>query len=122
MCPECSGDALEASHRLAGALDDELIAALLQLDQPQPRALRLPFAYDANFHDVSSLRASSRSKSACSPIQKRGELPKWLARRSAVSAVMPRLPRMISLMRRGGTPSSRASPFWEMPLGFRKCS
>src|SRR5437867_5208587 len=122
MLPQCSGDALEVSHRLPGALDHELVATLLQLDQSQPRAPRLAFAYDSDFHEVNSLRAASRSNSACRLIQNWAELPKWLASRSAVSAVMRRLPRMISLTRCGCTPSSRSSAFWLRPLGFKNCS
>src|SRR5690606_20293953 len=38
--------------------------------------------------------------------------PNTAARRSAVSALIPRFPRTISLIRRGGTPAARASAFW----------
>src|SRR6188474_3205862 len=47
---------------------------------------------------------------------------KYLARRSAVSAVTARFPSTISLMRRGGTPIARARAFWLSPRGLRKSS
>ncbi len=43
--------------------------------------------------------ACSSSSSDCGPSQKRSELPNAAARRTAVSAVMPRLPGTIALMR-----------------------
>ena len=45
--------------------------------------------------------ATSRSKSPCKPSQNLAEVPKYFARRSAVSAVMPRFRRTISLIRQG---------------------
>src|SRR5699024_8734132 len=48
-------------------------------------------------------------------IQSSAEVPKYCASRSAVSAVMPRLPCTISLIRRGGTPIETASLFCVMP-------
>src|SRR5258706_8571023 len=50
------------------------------------------------------------------------EVPKYRARRNAVSAVTARLPRTISLIRRGGTPTSLASWYWLTSSGFRKSS
>lgn len=66
--------------------------------------------------------ASSRSKSNWSPSQNFSEVPKYLARRSAVSGVRDLFPRTISFIRRGGTLISRASLFWLMPRGFRNSS
>src|SRR5437868_1601527 len=49
-------------------------------------------------------------------------MPRYRARRRSVSAVIARLPRTISLMRRGGTPMARANAFWVMPIGFMNSS
>src|SRR5205823_2901485 len=46
----------------------------------------------------------------------------YRARRSAVSAVMARWPRTISLIRRGGTPVSLARRYWLRPSGARNSS
>lgn len=54
--------------------------------------------------------ASSRYWSICRPSQKRSLLPKHPARRTAVSALIARLPRQISLIRRSGTPTNGGPP------------
>lgn len=69
-----------------------------------------------------ALRASRSSYSSCNPIQNCTEVPNTLARRKAVSAVMPRLPSTISLMRRGGTPMELASLVWLIAIGSRNSS
>src|SRR5579883_3398658 len=50
------------------------------------------------------------------------DTPKYRARRRSVSAVTARRPWMISLMRRGGTPMTRANAFCVMPIGFMNSS
>src|SRR5687768_7203633 len=118
----CRGDRFQASDGLATALDYENVSALLEVNESWPAAFRLPFSYHSDFHKVSAFRASSRSKSICSCIQYRSEFLNLRARRMAVSALMPRLPRTISLIRRGGTPISRARAFWLSPMGSRNSS
>jgi len=54
--------------------------------------------------------------------QNRSEVPKNRPSRNAVSALIARLPRTISLIRRGGTLSPCASLYWESPSGLRKSS
>src|SRR5699024_8343462 len=50
------------------------------------------------------------------------DVPKYLASRSAVSAVIPRLPCTISLIRRGGTSIEAASLCWVIPKPSIKSS
>src|SRR5258705_3472033 len=52
-------------------------------------------------------------------IQKRSLRPRARERRSAVSALIPRLPCTISLMRRGGTSIAFAIRYCEIPIGSR---
>src|SRR6266849_3216847 len=54
--------------------------------------------------------------------QKAAEVPRYLANRSAVSAVIERVPWMISLIRGGGTRISLASRYWLIPKGLRNSS
>src|SRR5690625_6583756 len=55
-------------------------------------------------------------------IQNSAEVPEYFASRSAVSAVMPRFPCTISLIRRGGTPIETASLFCVTPKPSMKSS
>ena len=56
---------------------------------------------------------------ACRLSQNSGLVPKYRAKRIAVSAVTPRLPRMISLMRMTGTSIALASDRWLMSSSSR---
>src|ERR1041384_424850 len=64
-------------------------------------------------------RSTSRSYVDCRLSQNRSEVPKNRARRKAVSAVMDRTPRTISLIRRAGTLSPFARRYCESPSGLR---
>jgi len=66
--------------------------------------------------------ACHRSQSDCKPIQNSGEVLKRRARRSAVSAVTPRRPLMISLRRFSGIRILRAASTWVSPEGRRNSS
>ncbi len=67
-------------------------------------------------------RSTSRSYRDCRLSQRLSEVPKNRASRSAVSAVIRRLPCTISLMRRGGTLRPLASRYWLSPSGSRNSS
>src|SRR5258706_15717 len=65
----------------------------------------------------------ARSMAWCkSRIQNCGEVLSNCASRRAVSALMPRLPRMISFRRFRETPRRRAASAWPTPSGFRNSS
>ena len=64
----------------------------------------------------------TRDMDICRLSQKRSVVPKYRARRKAVSAVIARIPFTISLMRRGGTLMSFARRYWERPSGTRNSS
>ena len=66
--------------------------------------------------------AESRSHCDCRPIQNWGVVPKYWARRRAVSALTARLPSTISSMRRAGTRLSSAKRFRLSFKGFRNSS
>src|SRR5512143_1646815 len=61
--------------------------------------------------------ATRRSYAACRLIHDCASVPKYRARRNAVSAVMPRRSRTISLMRAGVTPSAWAKAVADSPSG-----
>src|SRR3954454_13813766 len=76
--------------------------------------------YDA-FRDARST-ARCRSQSACSRIQNCGEVSSNRASRSAVSAVIARFPRTISVRRFNETLRRRAASACPPPSGFRNSS
>ncbi len=58
----------------------------------------------------------------CKFIQNRPDVPKRFPSKTAVSAVMPRVPLMMAVILFGGTPRSRANasslfPRWDVGLG-----
>jgi hypothetical protein len=55
---------------------------------------------------------------ACKRIHNCGDVFRYRASRSAVSAVMPRFPRTISFNRLSEIPSRRAAASWPTPSGF----
>lgn len=84
---------------------------------------RRTFALTSLFkRSPSSSAVTSRSYCDCNPSQNSADVPKNFASRRAVSAVIPRLRRTISLILRGGTPILRASLFWLIPIGLRNYS
>src|SRR6185295_16845543 len=66
--------------------------------------------------------STSRSYRACRFSQKRSDVPKYLARRKAVPAVIARFPCTISLIRLGETLTSVASLYCEIFSGPRNSS
>lgn len=66
--------------------------------------------------------ACQRSQSTCSPSQKSADIPRTRASRSAVSDVIERLPRMISLSRGNEMPRRTANSDWVMPSGLTNSS
>src|SRR5205807_4019608 len=81
---------------------------------------RLSRGYEA-FRDARS-KARCKSQSACNRIQTCGDILSKRASRRAVSALMPRLPRMISFRRFNEIPRRRAASAWPTPSGFRNSS
>jgi hypothetical protein len=69
-------------------------------------------------------RSFSRSRSyrTCRFSQNLSDIPKYRDNRRAISAVIARGPRTISLIRRGGTLVSLATRYWLMPSGIRNSS
>ena len=63
-----------------------------------------------------------RSYAACKLIHDCASVPKYRAKRNAVSAVMPRRSRTISLMRAGVTPNARAKALADSPIGTMNSS
>lgn len=66
--------------------------------------------------------ACQRSQSTCSPSQKSADIPRTRASRSAVSDVIERLPRMISLSLGNEIPRRIANSDWVMPSGLTNSS
>lgn len=66
--------------------------------------------------------ACQRSQSICNPSQKSADIPTTCASRSAVSDVIERLPRMISLSRGNEIPRRIANSDWVMPNGLTNSS
>ena len=66
--------------------------------------------------------ACQRSQSTCRPSQKPADIPRTRASRSAVSDVIERLPRVISLSRGNEIPRRIANSDWVMPSGLTNSS
>ncbi len=66
--------------------------------------------------------ACQRSQSCCNPSQKSALIPVTRAKRSAVSGVTARLPRMISFKRGNDTPRRTAKDDCDRPKGLRNSS
>src|SRR5260221_354180 len=78
-----------------------------------------------SIRSAASSWALSRSYLVCRFIQNSGEVPKYRARRKAVSAVIDRFPWMMVVIRLAGTLSRSARALAEMPDSFRisvRCS
>ena len=101
------------------ALDSPSHSNIVVTTEPHSARSRRPGQHVTSYRIPSRSSATSNSNDACMFIRNLDVVPKYRARRRAVSAVMPRFSLTISLMRVAGTRSAIANWCAVMSIGDR---